>query len=324
METSSHPDAPPDLARWGLHAFALGARSTPHRVVAMDDNGALLFHARHGTTFERLAELGIRPSASQIALLRAYHLLSVEGDRIATSFPVVGPVLLADLRPRIRELAIVLAQQIDEDIAVIASTLRERGWPEHGYAVVFGHVVDGLLWDQLKASGLAPSTTLSVERPFWNGVFWAIHPARHGAAGVNELPGDDATLVMVWTDATREALAELAGADTVRAGLADPSEPTSAPVVTTRDDDPIHRSGLRVAATVADAFGPGGAAEDLLVAIPDADRQQSVVIVAHELIWDLMEALTSAGRVTLPPAMRGDPATPENAAVQVFVRRDGA
>ncbi|WP_125795948.1 hypothetical protein [Amycolatopsis sp. WAC 01376] len=49
-------DDPDDLAKWGLHCFCLGARSTPHHIVRMDDNGRLLFRARLGVSRTELRE----------------------------------------------------------------------------------------------------------------------------------------------------------------------------------------------------------------------------------------------------------------------------
>ncbi len=320
MSSTAGQDAPPDLARWGLHAFALGARRTPHGVVAMDDNGPLLYHARRGVTREGLAERGITPSTSQLALLQAFDLIAVDGDLITTSFPVVEPALLSHLRPKIYDLAVSLVPAISDDISSIASALAERGHVGHDYAVVFGHALDGLLWDRLTAAGLAPTTELSVERPFWNGVFWAIYPARPASAGVNELPGTSGTLVMVWTPATFAALDELSRSAAVQAMLAEPSRQTTIPVVATDDNDLIHRKSQGIATTIADAFTPGGQAQELLDAIPDADRQQSVVIVAHELIWDIMEALTTAGRLEPPAALGGSAVTPEAVSTQLLIR----
>jgi hypothetical protein len=102
--------------------------------------------------------------------------------------------------------------------------------------------------------------------------------------------------------------------------LKEPSRQTTIPVVTANDTDPLHRKSQSIAATIADAFAPGGRAQVLLDAIPDADRQQRVVILAHELIWDIMEALTAGDRLEPPTAMRGAAATPETVNAQVLIR----
>lgn len=317
MSAEEHP--PPDMSRWGLHAFSLGARSTPHGVVAMDDNGALLYHARDGVSFDQLRAVGIVPTQSQLALLRLYDLIEVDDGHVAASFPIVGPQTLAELRPRLRTAAATLAAALDADVAAIVAELRRRGHAGHDYAVIFGHVVDGLLWDELKAAGLAPVTELSVEKPLWNGAFWAIYPPRAASAGVNEVAQADAAAVLVWTRDTLAGLRELVDSGRIEELLRQ-RDPAATPVVAADDGDAIHARGRDMAGVIAAAFDVGGAARDLVETLPGADVQQATVILAHELIWDVMDVLVETGALTPPPAMRGAALTPETLLRQVFVR----
>lgn len=309
MGSTGSQDVPADLAEWGLHAFALGARSTPHSVVAMDDNGALLYHARKGITLGRLEALGITASQSQLALLQAYDLVTLDGDRVTTAFPVVGPEVLGPLRPRVRRLAVDLVPHISSAVAAISAELRRRGHAGHDYTVVFGHAVDGLLWDRLRAHGLAPTTELSIDRPYWNGAFWAMYPPITGSAGVNEHSGTEATLVMVWTDATNRALWDLARSEAGQALVNDPTAQTDVPVLAADESDALHRHSMSIADTIAQKLRSDPRAQALLDAIPNADANEGVLILAHELIWEIMEALVAAGSLQLPPGMRAqDPA----------------
>jgi hypothetical protein len=313
-------DVPADLARWGLHAFALGARSTPHSVVAMDDNGALLYHARQGITLGRLEAHGITASQSQLALLQAYNLVTIDGDRVTTAFPVVGPEVLDSLRPRIHQLAADIVPQISSTVDAISTELRRRGHAGHDYTVVFGHAVDGLLWDRLRAHGLAPTTELSIERPYWNGAFWAIYPPITGSAGVNEHAGTEATLVMVWTDTTSRALWDLAQSEAGQTLTGDPTAQTEIPVLTADESDALHRHSLSIADTIAQMLRSDRQAQALLDAIPDANPHESTLILAHELIWAIMEALVAAGHLQPPPGMRGQDPTGPTLSEQLLLR----
>lgn len=295
-------DAPADLAQWGLHAFALGARSTPHAVVAMDDNGALLYHARNGITMSELRTRGISASQSQLALLRAYELITIDDEVVTTAFPVIGPDLLGTLRPRIRAFADTLAPRLTGGVKAITTELRRRGHTAHDFTVVFGHAVDGLLWDRLRAHGLVPTTELSVERPYWNGAFWALHPPRKNTAGVNEVPGSAATLVMVWTDATSNALWDFARSDAGQSLLSDPHSQRAVPVLTGADE--LHHHSLAIADTIARALQSDPEAQALAAALPDTGRHEPTLVLAHELIWDLMTALTETGRLHPQPGPR--------------------
>jgi hypothetical protein len=320
MHSSARQDVPADLSQWGLHAFALGARSTPHAVVAMDDNGALLYHARHGIILSQLEARGITPSQSQLALLNAYSLITIDGDRISTTFPVVGSEVLGPLRPRIRRLAADLVPQISGEVDAISAELRRRGHTGHDYTVVFGHAVNGLLWDRLRAHGMAPSTELSIERPYWNGAFWAIYPPIEASAGVNELAGDKATLVMVWTDATSKALWNLARSAAGQTLMNDPTAQSDIPVLAADEGDALHRHSLSIADIIAQSLRSG---HHLLEAIPNANLHERTLILAHELIWDIMEALVETGHLKPPPALRNPDFTHQTLNEQVLLRLHG-
>lgn len=224
---------------------------------------------------------------------------------ITTVFPVVGPDVLDSLRPRVHRAAAALVPRVRGDVDAISAELRRRGHTGHDYAVVFGHAVDGLLWDRLRDHGMAPSTELSVERPFWNGAFWAIHPPNEGGAGVNELPGHEATLVMVWTGATNRALWDLSGTEATRRLLDDPRAQDEIPVLAPQDGDVLHRHSLNIAETITRALRSEEQAGVLLSAIPNATPQERTLVLAHELIWSLMRELLAAGYLRLPVGMSG-------------------
>ncbi|MFK0250635.1 hypothetical protein ACIQUM_38575 [Amycolatopsis azurea] len=311
-------DDPDDLAKWGLHCFCLGARSTPHHIVKMDDNGRLLFRARHGVSRVELREQGADPLDSQIALLRAYDLVSVEGDRLTTTFPVLGSEETAALRARMAGLAEAIVPAIEAEVSTLAGVLADQGLAQCAYGVFFGYVIDGLVWDRLREEGLLPVTELSVERPYWNGAFWAVYPPRAGAMGTNEVVEAGAGLTMVWTDPTVNALNRLVGDPALRSALravppgelprdsllSDDRGRPGIPIITRQD--PIHEIGLRIAANVVSA---------LLRDLPEA----GVVVAAHELIWNLMDAVEATGVVRRPSSFDDPEATPDSLRVQMFV-----
>ncbi|GAB3744985.1 hypothetical protein GCM10027598_80620 [Amycolatopsis oliviviridis] len=313
-------DDPDDLAKWGLHCFCLGARSTPHHVVKMDDNGRLLFRARLGVSRAELWEQGIDPLDSQIALLRAYDLVSVEGDRLMTTFPVLGSEETAALRARMAGLAEAIVPAIEAEVSTLAGVLADQGLAHCAYGVFFGYVIDGLVWDRLMEEGLLPVTKLSVERPYWNGAFWAVYPPRAGAMGTNEVREAGVRLTMVWTDSTVNALNRLADdpalwsalrvvshGDLPRESLwSDDRGRSRIPIIRRQDGDPVHEIGLRIAAEVVSA---------LLRNLPEA----GVVVAAHELIWNLMDALEATGVVRRPSSFDDPEAAPESLRAQTFL-----
>lgn len=319
----SETSPPEDLSAWGLHAFSLGARSTPHGVVHMDHNGPLLYLAREGITKAQLAESGIVPSESQLTLLQVYGLIDIVDDVVTTRFPLLGPETMAALREATGDLAGSLAEELTDDVAAISTQVRQQGFTEHDYSVVFGYVIDGLFFDHLKTQNLVPSTELSIDHPFWNGVFWAIHPARDSTAGTNEVVYEKCALTAVWTKPTVNALMAYTASEEVRLLSENPQTQRILPVIVASGDDPIHRRAVSMSNLMTDALA-SKSAKTLYSLLEGIEQQAATVIICHELIWDVMEELTERELVSRPASFDTENPSREELSRQCFLVQSGS
>ena len=142
-------------------------------MVAEGGNGRVLYTARDGATHE---QLGV--SDEQLTTLLDFGLLEWHGDRLRTTFPVLGSSEMTALRAHLRELAIPLVDAIENPSRMIGAELDRTGHRQSDYALVFGYALDLLLWEPLKAARVVPATGLTPDHPWWNGAFWAIYPPR--------------------------------------------------------------------------------------------------------------------------------------------------
>lgn len=301
--------APRDLAQWSLHCFCLRARANPKRVVDLDDNGRILFEAIGGTTLADLRASGVGVTESQIRLMEVFDLLSNDEGRINTRIPVMGPEVVGDVRGRAKAIAAEVMDGVSDAAREIVRALDERGLTESAHAVVFGQSLDGVLWDVLRGRGDVPDVEPTVDQPFWRGAFWAAYPGREGSAGTNEVAGSHASLVMVWDEGSAEALRELE-IDPATSELLDGID-SSQVAVTLRDgerapvvraNDPLHLAGVALAEAVASRVPTGSGCRDLLddAGVAATDRE-AVVIVVHELIWEITGLLSRSDLLTAPP-----------------------
>jgi hypothetical protein len=343
---SSPGGEPADLARWGLHCYCPTARSTPHSVVAEGSNGRLLYEARGGTSRQTLQARGIPVTDEQVAQLIEYSLLDMDGDVLRTACPVLGGAATSALRQQLQPLGSLLAGQIATPIAALRAELEGIDLAGSTYAVAFGYALDGSLWNRLALRGAVPDTTLCDARPWWNGAFWAVYPPRESAAGTNLVGCGDAQLVQVWTTTTTarlDALARAAGlTDTVRA-LLDPAgaehsgkvvdvtgvtwplrRPDGRPAIPVVGvNGPLDRIASRIADIVAEAL-IGTDMATVRAMVPCDDAKTAAVVVAHELIWDITEALVASGAVDLPPSLRNAHTTDEIPVDLLFIKANDA
>lgn len=332
-----------DVATWGLHCFCIEAVATPHRIVRMDDNGLILGRARNGITIQQLRADGITVTESQLKLLQVFGLLSRQGGVIQTAIPLLDSNATAAIRNRAAHIAAGLIPALRPPIRTIHTQLSRNGLQDSEYAVIFGYALDTLLWEVLRTRAALPSTSLTLQQPFWRGAFWAIYPERLDAAGTNELAHGRAHLTMVWTDPVAPRLDLLAHAPTTLAALASIEQlPARSGVETVRSmctvprcvgtnhllrlpsieeraGDPLHDASADIAGAVSRALLSSGNGHALIALVPTATRAQALVIVAHELIWEVADALVKA-RIVSRPAVLGTTANAASLGPLLFIR----
>jgi hypothetical protein len=292
---------PPDLALWGLHCFCLGARRTPHRAICSDSNGVILYQARNGVTRAALAAQGVPCSDSQVALLEMLGVLSVSGDELRASMPILGAAPMTRLRRRCQDHAAVAASRLAQPVHEVRRALAETGSEDHHYAVLFGHGLDGLTWEHLRQCRELPSTELTIDHPYWNGMFWAIHPKRAKAAGTNEVMRGKQTLVTVWTEETVDELSRTSKA------WARGESSMELPIVHATAVDPIHTACDQIGRTAATALR--ALTEELHAdGFGNLNRGQLLLVAGHEFIWELADELGRIG-VLIAPRRPGDDGT---------------
>lgn len=300
--------APDDLGQWGLHCFCIEAVATPHSIIQTDGNGRILLRAIGGTTIGKLRSEGIIATESQLRLLRLFGLIRREGDTITTAFPVLGEQEMAGLRLQSAKLGKRIARQIAPQVRSIHAELARQGHEQSGYAIVFGYALDAVLWDRPAIKSRLPQTALTIKQPYWRGAFWAMYPERTGSAGRNEIGIDGIKLVMVWSDPVVDRLnrfAESSEAKTLLARVA--ADPDAArpgfPVVRDRAGDPLHDPSVAIADAVANALVESHEGRALLKSVPRASEQEALLIMAHELIWDVADALVAAKALRYPAVL---------------------
>ena len=132
-------------------------------------------------------------------------------------------------------------------------------------------------------------------------------PSPEGVAGTNQHRTDIGTLVTVWTKDTLQAL---------NSSVPSVSQ-ASARIPVVEAGSPIDVATRQIAVTVASALVAAAAQNPLT----ETTSRESTVIVGHELIWDVIDALVGRGDVTLPRVLAGTRQTPEALQDLLFIRK---
>ena len=253
---------------------------------------------------------------------------------------------MTSIRAALRDDAARLVASWDGELAAIHRMLSDRNLRYHALAIVFGYVLDGMLWTLLRYRRAVPETALTLEQPYWRGAFWALWPPRQASAGTNELRTTSARLVMTWTPATAAALAHLAHDPALAADLAICGTRTTqgagesrpcickgrhgerwrVPAIRTNVDGPLAQAGGRMVLAIEASLASLGESAGLNATLRAAgvdDSKVATVIVAHELIWEIAELLVAERKVERP-AVAVDAASSSAALAELmFVAVDG-
>jgi hypothetical protein len=317
--------APADLSKWDLICFCTTSVNTPHFAVRADTNGQILYYAQSGATKAQIQQAIGKPLlTSQLVLLQDWRLLRRSGEVYTTSIPVLGPEKIGQLREQMRNLASNIAPAIRPDVEQIASDLEHRNLSDHLYSVLFSYVLDGLTWDELKADKAIPELQITASHPFWDGTFWALYPSRTAQPGTNSSGSDGITILMTWTDPVLSQLNTLQNTPSLmpalqraargdcqhltiedkaqhRWDLARPDGSCALPVIHENANDLVYVAGVRIAKRIANAVQ----VSDFQTLIGGGvTPQQAHLIEAHELMWEVLDALVQQGIVQQPAVLK--------------------
>jgi hypothetical protein len=238
---------------------------------------------------------------------------------------------MARIRAVTDEAAATLLGELRPGIADYVGTLAAAGFADNAFSVLFSYVVDGLVWYQFRQRGHGVSTQVTVDTPLWAGAIWAVKPARASRCGTNQYTVDNGYISLNWSEAAHEQIGGLkGGSDDLRALAAAvrkdgrvvdatlreallPYRLVAAdgrpliPVITESVTDPLHTGALTLSDELADRSLAVLPLADLQTELGLDDPAVALIIVYHELMWDLMEALEADGLVERPGVLSGDP-----------------
>jgi hypothetical protein len=340
-------EAPTKLEDYRVVQYVNLSGASPKSIMGYDNNGDVLMSCRSGKTREQLEQMGVPVTDSQVKLLEVYSLLSVKDGILTTSIPILGPDQTRRIRLYAKESAGEMITHVRTDVVEFLGMLTELGRERNAYSMLFAYVFDSMAWSNFEAAGLVQPTEIDIRHPFWSGEVYAFYPRRSFSCGTNTHTRGSVALKVNWSQSSRPVLKLFYGAlmelddstfrefmekgqiedDAVKEtfapfGMLDDTGRLTIPVIDETEDDALYRVSSRISGKMAEQTPALLSFRDLKKEFGFRDVQQTVVIIFHELIWELMEVLEAEGLVRKPVAFsHPEEATPKNAADLMFVVR---
>lgn len=326
--------------------FISSAGQSPQQIIKLDNNGEILLACMGGKTREQLKAAGIKFAESQLELFKTLRLLEENETVLKTAFPILNAQMSQRLRKASQAAVPAMSRQLEPNVLKLAAILDQNGRKKNTYTILFSYILDNLVWDKFKERHLLEPRVITAEMPFWAGEVWATYPPRTFAMGTNTISDQGVSLHVNWTERTIPKMAPFVAdfktflqmfRDYVKLGrvenaqaikvfapydLFDQTGRFTVPVISAESSDPLHQLSEELARQVAEKLPALLDLNSLTKEFGFRDNKQTLVIIYHEWMWDLMDHLESKGIVQKPVAFAApERAKPSDIADLVFIVR---
>ncbi len=329
-ESRSSENYPADFAEYESLRYSGGKEIfSPDNIVSSDNNWEILLSCLGGKTREELQLNGVNFTESQLMLLKAMGFLDFDKDsgpeKLITILPILGFSEKQSLIQEMKNLAVAIEPQLEDDIKMLKETLSKKGWQEHTFSILFSAVVDGIVWFPFRAQGFVKEFALDQGRPLFDGIYWAYYPKRDFRCGTNIAIGDDVFMILNWSDGPKKKIYKVFHWDNLYAlrdeflkhgrvvdeelkselipyGVVDNDGKFTVPIIEMEANDPVFPICQSMAAKIVQSISQKMDLEHLLEEFGFADREKAFVVAYHEWMWELMEHLDEQGLVRKPLA----------------------
>jgi len=301
--------------------------NTPSSIIKLDNNWELLLLFRQPKNIVQLDSLGIEYTNSQLKLLQQWSLVKKDKkDFFQTSVVILDSVKSKNLRIHSEELSRQLTNEIKPKILELKSHLKGIKREKNIYSILFSYVIDGMVWDDLKKEGLVNSREISLDNPFWDGEFWTLYPKRDFYCGTNSISDKGYSIKINWSE---EAIPKMipfvsrfdlqerilndfieneklvdkeAFAEFKKYNFFDNEGYFTAPIIEENKQNKIYTISQGISANIKSFIKSNIDLEMLLNNYDFKDNSQAIVILYHEMIWDIMNNLVDEKIIEKPIA----------------------
>ena len=296
---------------WEATQFVALSGHQPSDYVAPDNNWEILYCLRTPHTPAELRATGVGCTDSQLMLLEVGGLIAEQEGKWKTTIPILDREQTRSLRSFADGVAESVYTANEADFVNLAGTIREAGFGNNVFSLLFSYLLDGWMWTKLVLFEEIENHST------WSGCYWILYEPRDGMkCGTNSYGDQD--LILTYTD-SRIARGS-ATMDRYAAEIARYGKVTDDGLITELQPygmtDSQGNVPIPVIGNMPDAFH--GITQKLVDAITTElkancgdlatrygieDEKTAMVVLYHEVMWSLTDRLIRDGIVSVPPIL---------------------
>lgn len=319
------------LKKYEIIQYATVSGYGPQNIILFDNNGDILLASKAGTTEASLRSHGIAYTQSQLVLLESWRLLSKDNDSLKSIVPILDSAETGTLRSYSKQIAAMVCDSTVALVRVLKQHLDEIKRSRNAYSIIFSYVVDGLVWRYLETEKLLTPRSIGGENPFWAGEVWALYRPRVFSCGTNTVSDQGISMNVNWSYASIPKMSPFVAdfknlsrlfddyassgraVDTTARRVFSPFNlfnnrgEFTVPIITEVKSNKLYAVSLELSEAIVRILLTTLDVAFLRSGYNLRDAPQTLVIVYHEIMWDLMDAYESKGLLEKPVAF-ADPA----------------
>lgn len=296
-------------SEWEATQFVALNGHQPSDYVVPDNNWEIVYNLRTPHTLAELRRMGVECSDSQLLLLEVGGLIRKTEGRWETMIPILDEQQTVSLREFGSEVAESVYGKTKTDFAALVDVIGKMGFRDNSLSLVFSYLLDGRMWTKLVLfEDINNNTT-------WSGCYWVLYEPRKGVAcGTNSYGEQD--LILTYVDsgiALGDEVMERYAAEISRYGkvtdagllrelqpygLADAEGNVTIPIIRKQPDD-FHRLTDKLVGAISAEL------KDNCVSLASrygiGDEKTAMVVLYHEVMWDLLDKLIRDKLISIPP-----------------------
>ena len=324
---------PISLDKYDVIQYISTTGAAPENIINLDNNGDILLACISGKTIDQIKSMEIDFTASQIRLLKDWRLLKEENKILKTTFPILNADKTKKLRNHPKKISSYLGENLQDDIIHLTKELKSLQREKNIYSILFSYVIDGLVWDRFIEKEILKEREITVEEPFWSGVMWAVYPPRDFSCGTNSISDQGVSLNVNWSEKAIKKMIPFVADwknlgkmldDFLQKGkvedenakkvfspfnLFNSSGQFTIPIIEEKKGNTLYEICFLISEKIAKEVPKLLNLSELKEAFDFRNEEQTLVIVYHELMWDLLDYFEEQNLIQKPIAF----ANPEKA-----------
>jgi len=294
----------------------------PQKILDMDNNLEIVFRMGQGKSLRELKLMGTIFNKSQIELLLASGLIEKKDSLYLSGIPFLNLDETIKIRSLTRQIAKEIIPEFKNDYDILSKTLISQGLKNNTYSILFTLILDNMVWDYLELDNQINKQAITREKPFWDGVMWLIEPKRSFFCGTNSLTSDNISINVNWSENSGvkvksyrmlekllidyKELGKIVNPEVIKSfkenGLVNENGELLFPVIKADSTDVIYKISEKIAKKVEKSVVSKIDLANNLNGFSNLDKSQKIIILYHEIMWDILDIMEEKGLLMKPIA----------------------